>query len=47
MTDTTKPDLFSLVELGGGGNSEKWGICNLWTGDQIVMEFDIEKDLVL
>ena len=27
--------------VGGGGNSEKWGICNLRTGDQILMKFDI------
>ena len=41
VTDITGPDLLSLVELGGGGNFENWGICNLRKGDQILMKFDI------
>ena len=32
--------IFSVVG-GGGGNLEKWGICNLRKGDQILMKFDI------
>ena len=27
--------------IGGGGNFENWGICNLRKGDQILMKFDI------
>ena len=41
MTDITVPDVLSLVELGGGGNFENWGIYNLLKGDQILMKFDI------
>ena len=41
VTDTAGPDLLSLAEFGGGGNPEKCGICNLRTGDQILMKFDI------
>ena len=43
MTDITGPDPLSLVELGGGCNSEKWGICNLQMilSDQILTKFDI------
>ena len=38
--------LFSGVG-GGGGNLEKWSICNLRKRDQILMKFDIQKDLGL
>ena len=41
VTGITGPDLLSLVELEGGGNLEKLGICNLRKGDQILMKFDI------
>ena len=45
VTDITGSDPLSLGELGGGGGNleklEKWGICSLWTGDQILMKFDI------
>ena len=45
VTDITGPDPLSLEKLrGGGSNSEKLekrGICNLRTGDQILMKFDI------
>ena len=27
--------------VGGGGDFENWGICNLQKGDQILMKFDI------
>ena len=45
-TDITGPDLLSLRQFGGGGgiiweNDKKLGICNLQTGDQILMKFDI------
>ena len=42
--DITGKDLLSLGELEGEVNSkkfEKWGICNLRTGDQILTKFDI------
>ena len=45
VTDITGPDLLSLVEFGGGGNFENWGICNLRKGDQILMKFDIRRIL--
>ena len=41
MTDITGPDLLSFVELGGGGKSEKLGICNLRKGYKNLMKFDI------
>ena len=41
MTNITRLDMLSLVELGGGVNFENWGICNLWKGVQILMKFDI------
>ena len=41
VTDITGPDLLSLVELGGLGNLEILGICNLRKVDQILIKFDI------
>ena len=43
VIDTTRMDPLSLRELAGGisVNSERRGIFNLRTGDQILREFDI------
>ena len=31
-----------IGEVGGGWFRKKWGICNLQTGDQILMKFDLD-----
>ena len=46
MIDITQIDPLSLGSLGGGANSEKLVIFNLWRSDWILMKFDVWKDIV-